>query len=60
VTVLSYIKVFDLKVLQDTSDAVLTNFGVVQKLTSVDVVVYIARPLLLNKHTILVLNPDTP
>jgi len=41
-------------------DAVFTDFGVVQKLTSVDVIVYITCPLLLNKHTILVLDPNTP
>ena len=49
-----------LRVFQDKSDAVFTNFGVVQKLTTIDVVMYITCPFFLNKHTILVLDPNTP
>ena len=46
-------------VFQHMSDAVYTNIRVVQKLTSVDVVVDITRTLFMNKHTILILDPNT-
>ena len=43
--------------MEGLSTHVFTNFGVVQKLTPVDVVVYVTCPLLLNKHAILILDP---